>query len=96
MRNFAPVCGNCDGDARPAPDEYATKGAGIGKKMQEQSEKNIKDIEGVLLPDQLKRLKGIAVQRMVAMGMTGGLCRCGHPEGPETDGRPNHQDQVGQ
>ena len=39
------------------------------KKMQALGEKTSKAVEGVLLPDQLKRLKGIAVQRMEAMGM---------------------------
>jgi Spy/CpxP family protein refolding chaperone len=38
--------------------------AEMRKKMQAQGEKTTKDIEGVLLPDQLKRLKGIALQRM--------------------------------
>jgi Spy/CpxP family protein refolding chaperone len=52
-----------------APEDYATKGAEIGKKMEAQGEKNTKAIEGVLLPDQLKRLRAIAIQRMGVMAL---------------------------
>ena len=51
------------------PEERNAKRAETMKKMQALGEKTTKAIEGVLLPDQLKRLKGIALQRMAAMGM---------------------------
>jgi len=44
------------------PEEARAKWTEMGKKMQAQGEKTTKAIEGVLLPDQLKRLKGIALQ----------------------------------
>jgi Spy/CpxP family protein refolding chaperone len=40
------------------------------KKMQDLGEKTAKDVEGVLLPDQLKRLRGIAIQRMGVLALT--------------------------
>jgi Spy/CpxP family protein refolding chaperone len=52
------------------PEERDAKQADIRKKMEAIGEKNTKEVEGVLLPDQLKRLKGIALQRMAAMNMS--------------------------
>jgi Spy/CpxP family protein refolding chaperone len=52
------------------PEERQAKFEENAKKMQELSEKNTKAIEGVLLPDQLKRLKGIALQRMGVMALS--------------------------
>ena len=46
------------------PEERDAKRAENMKKMEALGEKTAKEIEGILLPDQLKRLKGIALQRM--------------------------------
>jgi Spy/CpxP family protein refolding chaperone len=51
------------------PEERDAKRADTRKKMEALGEKTNKEIEGVLLPDQLKRLRGIALQRMAAMNM---------------------------
>jgi hypothetical protein len=51
------------------PEERRAKFEETAKKMQELGEKNSKAIEGVLLPDQLKRLKGITLQRMGVMAL---------------------------
>ena len=51
------------------PEERDAKRAENMKKMEALGEKTNKAIEGVLLPDQFKRLKGIALQRMEAVGM---------------------------
>jgi Spy/CpxP family protein refolding chaperone len=51
------------------PEERRAKFQENRKKMETMGEKTAKEIEGVLLPDQLKRLKGIALQRMGAMAL---------------------------
>jgi hypothetical protein len=51
-------------------EERQAKMAELGKKMQAQGEETKKAVEGILLPDQLKRLKGIALQRMGAMALS--------------------------
>jgi hypothetical protein len=58
------------GDMRDLSDEErAKKQEEMMKKMRAQGEKTTKAIEGVLLPDQLKRLRGIALQRMGLMAL---------------------------
>ncbi len=52
------------------PEERDAKRAENMKKMEALGEKTTKDIEGVLLPDQLKRLKGLALQRMGVMALS--------------------------
>jgi Spy/CpxP family protein refolding chaperone len=54
------------GDMRDMTDEERAE---VRKKMQTQMEANQKAVLGVLLPDQLKRLKGIALQQMGAMAL---------------------------
>jgi Spy/CpxP family protein refolding chaperone len=51
-------------------EERQAKFAESRKKMEEMGEKTNKEIEGVLLPDQLKRLKAIALQRMGVMALS--------------------------
>jgi Spy/CpxP family protein refolding chaperone len=46
-----------------SPEERQEKWKEMGKKMQELAEETKKTIEATLLPDQLKRLKGIALQQ---------------------------------
>jgi Spy/CpxP family protein refolding chaperone len=50
--------------------ERRAKWEEMGKKMQAQGEKDNKIVEGILLPDQLKRLKEIAVQRAGVMALS--------------------------
>ncbi len=51
------------------PEERQAKFTENLKKMQDMGEKTAKDIEGVLLPDQIKRLKGLALQQMGTMAL---------------------------
>ena len=51
-------------------DERREKMAEIGKKMQAQMEESKKAIEEILLPHQLERIKGIALQRVGTMALS--------------------------